>query len=252
MRRTILVGACLLAVSGLASATNTFALYGTGFNSSGSALPTDGTQKDGNWTLESGPTVLTSGGCNAPCVSSVTYSEDPFVTETGQFPFSGVSPAWLPDFVTSQWISPRGSETTDSDPWSASVPYIYQESFNLTGLALSSVVITGQWSADNYGYIEVNGTQVTLGTAGNITNAAGQFSSFTSFVLNSSNASFVSGANTIEFVVFNSSSGGPDVTGLNVDIESDSANSATPEPASIGLTGLGLAALAFFARRRSA
>jgi hypothetical protein len=122
----------------------------------------------------------------------------------------------------------------------------------LTGLLPGSAVITGQWSADNYGYIEVNGVKVTAGTSGNIASADGQFASFTSFVLNSSNATFNSGTNTIEFVVFNNSNGGPDVTGVNVDIESDSAASAVPEPASIGLMGLGLAALAFFAHRRLA
>lgn len=181
----------------------------------------------------------------------MTTPEAPFVTDTGQFPFTG-SPAWLADSSTSEWISPFANESTNSDPDSATVAYVYQESFSLTGLVPSSAVITGQWSADNYGFIEVNGTKVTLGTSGNIPNNPQEFTSFTSFVLNSSNATFNAGANTIDFFVFNNANGTPDVTGVNIDIESDSATSATPEPASWALTGLGLAALALVGRRRLA
>jgi hypothetical protein len=164
-----------------------------------------------------------------------------------QFPFS--SGAWLKDGSsgsTSEWVSPKAIEQS-ADPNSSTTPYVYQETFDLTGLNWATVVITGEWSADNYGDIVVNGTEVTTGVDGSIPNAAGEFKSFTSFTLNSANAGFLPGLNTIQFDVFNNSSGSPDVTGINVDILSATAN-PTPEPATFGIMGAGLLALGFLRR----
>lgn len=259
MLRLTLMGACLLLAGGVASASTTFTLYGTGFSDTGTALSAGGT--DGNFTLESAPSP--SNSCGSNCVSGITTPESPFVTDAG-FPFG--TDGWAPNggtyngvTITSKWDSPFANESTDSDPnscpssetsCSTPVGYIYQESFNLTGYNLSTVVITGEWSADNYGYIVVNGTEVTTGTDGIISNIDGQFEDFFDFVLNSSNTTFVSGTNTIDFYVFNNPNGTPDVTGLNVDIESDSASPAVPEPGSLGLLGLGLAGLYVAARKR--
>ena len=236
MRRTVLVGACLLIASGLASAATTFTLFGTGFTAGGALVAAGGT--DGNWILESDPTTAS---CNSPCAGQVSAPTAPFVTNGssgGTFPF----PNWLADSSTSQWVSPRASETTNSDPDSASVPYVYQETFTIpVSLNASTAIIVGQWSADNYGNIFVNGTQVTTGASGAIANLSGEFGSFTAFTLNSSNATFHTGANTIQFQVFNNNTGTPDVTGVNVQITSSTAN-AVPEPSSFALLGLGLAA----------
>jgi hypothetical protein len=233
------VCACLLMAGGLAGAgTVSFTLYSTGFSSTGSEL--NGGAHDGNWTLISDPS------------GSVTTPEAPYVTNgctlhviCTSFPFT----AWTSDTLSSEWISPRATEAgSQSDP---AGEYIYQETFNLTGLDPASVVITGKWTADNYGYIVVNGTRVSLGTDGNIPNAAGEFKNFTSFVLNSSNANFVSGINTIQFDVFNTTTGSPDITGLDVDFRSATA-SPTPEPASLTLMSAGMVALGLFARKRAA
>lgn len=246
MRTGVLAVTCLLATSSLAFATETFTLYGTGFQSNGS--PVAGTGADGNWILESAPTP--SDGCNSPCVASVPTGSAPLVTKTGQFPFTGVSPAWVADSASSQWVSPFANQDSgDSDPYSTTVAYEYQTSFDLTGLDPSTATITGQWTADNYGYIVVNGVQVTTGTDGNIADVGGQFANFFDFTLNSSNANFVNGVNTLDFYVFNNSNGSPDVTGVNIDIESDFADPSTPEPASFALVGLGLVALRFVRRR---
>jgi hypothetical protein len=249
MFRAILIGACFLFSAGLASASTTFALCGTGFTNdtcTTQVTTTNGTGVDGNWTLESAPTP-TEDGCNGTCVASVPTGVLAPVTETGQAPFG--TGGWLGDTTSSEWISPFGNENSgDSDPNSCTsavpnctspVPYVYQDTFNLTGYNLSTVTITGQWAADNFGFIVVNGVQVSVGS---IADADGQFESFTSFALNSSNTTFVAGVNTIDFDVFNNINGGPDVTGLNVNIESDFA-SAAPEPSSLGMLGLGLAAL---------
>jgi hypothetical protein len=228
--------ACLVLASGLASAA-TIQIYSTGYTTGGgSKVLAGGT--DGNWTLESGP----GGSVSSPFAPYVTLG-----SLLSQFPFA--TGDWFKDGSfgsTSEWISPVASEDS-SNPNSPTVPYVYQQTFSLSGLDDSTVVITGEWSADNYGYIVVNGTEVTTGVDGIIPNAAGEFRSFTSFVLNDSNAGFAPGTNVIQFDVFNNANGSPDVTGVNVDILSATANVA-PEPASFGFIGLGLLALGLFRR----
>ena len=97
----------------------------------------------------------------------------------------------------------------------------------------------------------VNGQEVTTGADGGIPNTTlGAFKNFYSFTLNSSNTDFVSGINTIEFVVYNNTTGSPNVTGLNVDIETTFAD-PTPEPGTFALVGLGLCAVVARARKSS-
>ena len=153
--------------------------------------------------------------------------------------------AWTPDTLGSQWISPQTSYNKNADP---SGEYIYQDTFNLTGFNDTLVNIIGKWSADNYGYIVVNNVEVTGGVSGQIANQTGQFEKFTSFNLNSLNTDFISGINTIDFVVFNNTNGSPDVTGVNIDIQSTTAYA--PEPGSFALMGLGLSGLYFGVKRR--
>ena len=249
-RTSFLVIACL-SLCGALSAATSFTLFGTGFTSGGTLVAAGG--PDGNWTLVSDPTV--ANGCDAPCVASnVGANFTPLVTDGSDatFPF----PNWLLDSATSEWISPRASETTDSDPWSATVPYVYTETFIIPAtLNASTAVIVGQWSADNYGNVFVNGNQVTAGASGAIPNNTGEFGTFTAFTLDGSSTgtenapSLHTGSNTLTFEVFNSASGTPDVTGLNVQITSATASSAAPEPASFGFIGLGLAALGLYSAR---
>lgn len=228
----IWIGTCLLIANGLAVAAP-FTLYGTGFSSTGTLLPAG--SADGNWTLISDP----SGSVSTPATPLVT---DGSAIIFSSFPFG--SGDWLLDNFSSQWISPKAHETS-SDP---SGEYIYQDTFNLTGLNLASVVVTGRWTADNYGDIVVNGVEVTSGSDGIIPNSSGEFRSFTSFVLNASNTDFVSGVNTIQFDVFNNTAGSPNVTGVNIDIEQTLGDPA-PEPGSFVLMGLGLSALYIRARK---
>ena len=89
---------------------------------------------------------------------------------------------------------------------------------------------------------------MTTGEDGAIANnTTGAFKNFVPFVLNSSNSDFVAGINTIQFVVYNNTSGSPNTTGLNVDFES---TYAVPEPGSFVLMGLGISALCLGAKKR--
>jgi hypothetical protein len=236
MIKTTLMSVCMLMASGLASA-GSFTVYGTGFSDTGTLLAAG--SSDGNWTLESGP------GASVPS----PYA--PFVTEGStilfpSFPFGGAT-GWLPDTTSSKWISPDASE--DSSNPASGAYYVYTETFVIPStLSAGTAVITGQWSADNYGEILLNGVEVDPAAAiGSAT--LGAFETFVPFTIDAATgATFTTGTNTLTFEVGNNSKGSPDVTGLNVDVESATA-SAIPEPASLGLMGLGLAAIGIGARK---
>jgi hypothetical protein len=111
-------------------------------------------------------------------------------TAAGGFPI----PPWLPDNRTSGWISQNQMTIIPGG-----TSFVYQTRFDLTGFNAASARITGRWSADNRGQsIILNGTAVTAA-------APSSFDGWASFNINSG---FVSGMNTLQFVIFND----PDVT----------------------------------------
>jgi hypothetical protein len=248
--RLFLLLACLVLVSGMASASISFAVCGTGFTNATCTNQVTPGGTDGNWTLVSAPPVTDC--TNGPCTAPTTGVLAP-VTTTGDFPS-----AWIADDSTSEWISPRNNETGDSDPDSAVTPYVYTETFVIPATVNpSTVIITGGWSVDNYGSILVNGNAVSTGVDGALgSGTTGAFGIVTSFVLDGSavgseNApSLHVGSNTLTFDVFNNANGSPDVTGLNVVIDSALGQASAPEPAAIAFTTLGLAALGLLGRRK--
>ena len=228
MRSSIFLTACLLSASGLISASTIAGVCSTGFtNSTCTTLAgTTGSSHDGNFSLVSTPSSSTP--------------TSPFVTETGQFPFTG-TPSWVADSSVSEWISPKGAETSSD----GSGNYVYTESFTLgSALDPATASIIGQWTTDNSGFIELNGVQI-----GNGTIAPGTLQAFASFTSFSITSGFHTGLNTLTFVVNNNTNGTPDVTGLNVQILSTNVSSAVPEPATFAVMGLGLAAIGFFGRK---
>lgn len=112
---------------------------------------------------------------------------------------SGLPGAWLPNSNNSRWIGPR-ENTVDAAGYldgESDATYIYRTTIDLTGFDPQSTILMGQWATDNQGLaILVNEKDTGL------TNNA-QFAAWTDFFIDSGNAEFVAGVNTIDFVVLN-------------------------------------------------
>jgi hypothetical protein len=165
---------------------------------------------------------------------ALTASPDPIVglrvaTSDNGFPI----PPWIGDNATSAWIGPVGDQALDGSVGS----YTYLTTFTLNNVDPATAKISGQWSVDNRGLdILLNGR--SLG----ITND-NAFTSFTPFTISSG---FVSGLNTLEFVVLNES--GP--TGLRVEMTGTAG--AVPEPATWAMMVLGFGVVGAGMRRKQA
>ncbi|MFX5134350.1 hypothetical protein ABTC89_19580, partial [Acinetobacter baumannii] len=86
-----------------------------------------------------------------------------------------------------------------------------------------SAWITGRWAADNNGYIQLNGTTISSGSA---------LDSWTSFA---ATAGFLSGVNTLDFFVTNLAQKVGNATGVRVEFLDSYAVAAVPEPESWAL-----------------
>ena len=97
--------------------------------------------------------------------------------------------------------------------------YTYRTTFDLTGFDISTVSISGQLVADNYiAAIRINGFDIGFQTPGQVGFA------FAPFSLPSGH--YVSGVNTLEFIVYNTPPNGGNPSGLRVEL-SGTASTAT-------------------------
>jgi Immunoglobulin domain/Immunoglobulin I-set domain len=125
------------------------------------------------------------------------------VEDSSVFPI--VAGPWIANSASSKWIGPRFNTAA-----SAVGAYTYRTTIDLTDRDPSTVVILGRWSVDNAGLdIRVNGV-----STGNPQNPG--FNVWTPFAIGSSNATFVAGVNTIDFIAENQAA--PGYTGLKVEI----------------------------------
>ena len=189
----------------------------TGIGADGMQIP-DG-EGDPRYVLAENP----DGEVNAP--ATVHLTSIPPITPVN----------WVGISDTSKWISSRAD--------SAQAPagdYVYQTTFNLTGFEAASTVITGTWTSDNAGKaIRVNGVATGI-------TAPGTFTTLTPFRIDDTNANFVTGVNTLEFVIENTSVGptGLRVDGLRVLASGGPVTAAVPN-VNIQLNGAGRPVLTF-------
>lgn len=158
--------------------------------------------------------------------------------------------AWLPAPAGSQWIAPD-ADGFANHPVGTSV---YRLTFDLTGLDPDTAVITGDFAADNFAEIFLNGVDTGIDTiAPDTPNGRLGFTQLTPFSIADG---FVPGINILEFVVVNDPLGPndptPNPTGLLVTNLQGTASGLVviPEPSSIILFGLGTIALFGFGWRR--
>jgi hypothetical protein len=190
-------------------------LFNTGVNGAGVAL--GNAVNDTHWTITSAP----------PGSTTTNFT----VTSAGGFPVDG---PWLGDSTTSAWIRPANS-APPNDPVGN---YTFQTKFDLTGFALDTVKIVGQWATDNFGLdIIVNGVSTNQ--------TSGGFKGWSSFVI--LNELLKAGENTLLFVVRNDAGETGNPTGLRVEFTSEAI--ATPLPAAWLMLLTGFAAFGFLNRR---
>lgn len=185
-----------------AVATSVSGLYGTGMNVSGST--------DQAWKVTG---AYTNGSANNVSASLTAYTGGSYTsTFNGQAVLNTnqASGYWITNQTSGKWIvTPY---TNDSSQHLYAGYYAYQLTFTIGGTgsgAVSNFSLTMSAAADNAFYVYVNPTETTGGmpdfgqTPATGYADTGSYTPGSTVTLNSSNANFNIGSNTLVFVVYN-------------------------------------------------
>lgn len=157
-----------------------------------------------------------------------------YVSENGAFPIG----PWMANDSTSSWLTPVDNQDRSFDA-SRDGTYTWTTTFDLSGFDASTATFTGRFAADNSAIALLNGNQI---------GSSNGFTTFSAFTADSSK--FISGVNTLSFVVTNlRGTGNP--TGLRVEFLTSNVT-AVPEADTYAMMFAGLGLMGLIARRKKA
>ena len=136
----------------------------------------------------------------------------------------------------SAWIGPASGDVTSPDG-----DYTYSIMFDMTGLDIATAMISAQVSSDNTTRVLFNDNLLSFD------NGSRGYLTLTDLLIEDG---FMSGLNTLSFVVSNEPYEGINPSGLLIANLVGSAMAHVPEPATAALLAFGLTGLAFAGRRR--
>lgn len=148
-----------------------------------------------------------------------------------------VAKAWTANTSDSKWITPTSNVGAWLDPVVDGV-YDYRLSFDLSGFNAATAAFTGRFAADNSVVVLLNGQQIASGH---------KFDTWLNF---GASGGFVSGINTLDFVVTNGHQLDNNPTGLRAEFLSSVVS--VPEPSTYAMLLAGMGLVAFAAKRRKA
>jgi hypothetical protein len=176
--------------------------------------------------------VGASGTVDSNYSLSSAVSTTPVITYDSQWPIG----PWIANDSTSKWITPTATQSDSFDP-SVSGTYTYTLTFDLSGYNAATAKFSGRLAADNSVQVKLNNSLIGSATG---------FTDWTNF---GASSGFVSGVNTLDFVVSNWAQNGGNPTGLRVEFGMSSVT-AVPEPETYAMLLGGLALVGAVARRR--
>ncbi|HUQ94311.1 MAG TPA: PEP-CTERM sorting domain-containing protein [Bryobacteraceae bacterium] len=233
------------------------------------------------------PPIACSGGtvalnCSEDGSTTNGFGPSAYVVQhtpgSGIFPFN--SSGWLDPNDTvngpnaTKWIGPRSDQTQPIQggttfpnvaPFSSDTDfYVYRMVFNLTAMGLNPATANIQlrWLSDNnasgasQAHIRMCGiaaiTSAVCGTTVSTGNLGQGHPDILTATLVNISSGFTSGLMALDFVVYNAATtnGSFNPTGFRAVIESATADTGIPEPATFSIMAVGLVGLGIYARRK--